>query len=95
MKHIDETPKVMRPSVNGKTKYARIAVRLRTPEETPTFTPVRDGEDFARRVAVIEQWFDARMRGRNIMLTFMAEELTDDQAEKIIQESEQQQKNDR
>ena len=40
--------------VNGREKYARIFIRLRTPAETLTCRPIRDGADFAQRVSIIE-----------------------------------------
>lgn len=66
--------------VNGKEKYSRVFVRFKTPAETLTCRPIRDEADFARRVAIIENWFRVRYRKQNFMLTFEALELTDEDA---------------
>lgn len=67
--------------VNGKEKYARVFVRLRTPAETLTCKPIRDSKDFAARVSIIENWFNSVMRKPNMVLTFEALELTEKDAE--------------
>lgn len=41
--------------INGKEVYKRIFIRLRDPESIMTFKPIKDGDDFARRAARIEQ----------------------------------------
>lgn len=65
--------------VNGQEKYRRIFIRLRTPEETLTCRPIEDGEDFARRAAIIEQWYNAHVPGRNVLLQFEAREVSDEE----------------
>ena len=70
-------------SVNGKPRYKRIFVRLKTPEEVLTCRPIADGEDFAKRVAIIESWFDSVVRKGNYVLSFEAMQITDDMADEI------------
>ena len=72
--------------VNGREKYARIFIRLRTPAETLTCRPIQNGADFAQRVSIIKNWFNSVLRKPNMMLTFEAMELTDQEA--IEMESE-------
>lgn len=72
--------------VNGREKYARIFIRLRTPAETLTCRPIQNGADFAQRVSILENWFNSVLRKPNMMLTFEARELTDQEA--IEMESE-------
>lgn len=43
--------------INGKEKYRRIFIRLRTPQETLTCSPIEGGKDFAQRASIIENWF--------------------------------------
>lgn len=66
--------------VGGREKYARIFIRLRTPEEILTFSPIKDGADFARRAAALEKWFERHIKGRDVVLSF--EVLTPEEAEK-------------
>lgn len=73
-------------TVNGKRLYRRIFVRLKTPQETLTCRPVRDGKDFAERVSVIESWFDSVIRKGNYVLTFYAAQVTDEEADELEQE---------
>lgn len=56
--------------VNGKAKYARLFIRFRTPEETLSFKPVKDGEDFAQRLGIIADWYDAHVKDKNVLLKF-------------------------
>lgn len=72
--------------VNGREVFKRIFIRLRTPQETLTYRPIKDAEDFARRVSAIEHWFNSCVRNRNIVLTFEASELTDEQARTLAKE---------
>lgn len=74
-------------AIDGKEKYARIFIRLRTPAETLTCSPIRDAKDFATRVSVIENWFNSVMRKPNMILTFEALELTEEDAV-ILEQSE-------
>lgn len=67
--------------VNGREKYCRIFIRLRTPHETLTCSPIADGADFARRAAIIEGWFDSMVRKGNYLLTFEARQVTDEEAD--------------
>lgn len=60
-------------SLNGKELYRRIFIRLRTPQEVLTCTPIENSSDFARRTAIIESWFDSVIRKGNYILTFSAE----------------------
>lgn len=69
--------------VNGRRKYTRIFIRLRTPAETLTCRPIEDGRDFANRVSIIENWFNSVMRKPNMVLTFEAMELTEEQAREM------------
>lgn len=71
--------------VNGREKYRRIFIRLRTPQETLTCSPIADGADFARRAAIIEGWFDSIVRKGNYLLTFEAQQLTDEEADVMEQ----------
>lgn len=66
--------------VNGKEKYSRIFIRLRTPMETLLCRPIQDSADFARRVSIIENWFSSVMRKPNMILTFEALEITEQEA---------------
>lgn len=71
--------------LNGREKYRRLFVRLRTPQETLTCSPIEDGADFAQRVSIIENWFNSVVRGRgNIVLDFCAYEVTDEEAEAMM-----------
>lgn len=70
-------------TVNGKRVYKRIFVRLLTPYETLTCNPIKDGKDFANRVAIIESWFDSVICKGNYVLTFEAMQITDDEADEI------------
>ena len=69
--------------INGKEKYRRIFIRLRTPEETLTCSPIDGGKDFAQRASIIENWFNSIIRKGNYVLTFYAEQVTDEVAEQI------------
>ena len=71
--------------VNGNEKYRRIFIRLKSPQETLTCTPITDGSDFARRAAIIEGWFDSIVRKGNYLLTFEARQLTDEEAQSMEQ----------
>lgn len=68
-------------TINGKKTYRRIFIRLRSPYETLTTTPIRDGEDFAKRVSIIEGWFNSVCRIPNLVLEFSAYGITDEEAE--------------
>lgn len=70
--------------VNGREVYKRIFIRLRTPEEVLTFRPIENGADFAKRAAIIEHWFDNHVSGRNVMLLFEALEVSEEEAETIM-----------
>lgn len=73
------------PAVNGRELYRRIFIRLRTPAEVLTCSPIEDGRDFADRVSIIEQWFNAHIRGSgNFILTFDAMQVTDEEADKMM-----------
>lgn len=67
--------------VKGKKKYSRIFIRLKTPAETLLCTPIQDGADFARRVSIIENWFNSVIRKPNMVLTFEAMEISEQQAQ--------------
>ena len=69
--------------LNGRELYSRIFIRLRTPQETLTCSPIEDGADFARRASIIENWFNSVVRKGNYVLTFYAEQVTDQEADKI------------
>ena len=69
--------------INGKEKYRRIFIRLRTPQETLTCSPIEGGKDFAQRASIIENWFKSIIRKGNYILTFYAEQVTDEVAEQI------------
>lgn len=69
--------------IDGNSVYSRIFVRLRTPQETLMCRPIRDGQDFAQRVSIIENWFNSVVRKPNLLLTFEAMELTPEQAESL------------
>lgn len=71
--------------IDGKKKYCRLFVRLRTPQETLTCSPIKDGADFAQRVSIIENWFNSVVRGsRNIVLDFCAYEVSNEEAESMM-----------
>lgn len=70
-----------RLKINGKEPYKRIFVRLRTPQETLTCSPIQDGADFAQRVSIIENWFNSVVRKGNFVLTFEALQITDEEAD--------------
>lgn len=69
--------------LNGKELYRRIFIRLRTPQEVLTCSPIQDGEDFARRASIIENWFNSVIRKGNYLLTFQAVQLTDEEADRL------------
>lgn len=75
------------PKIDGKSLYRRIFIRLRTPQETLTCSPIQDGKDFARRASIIENWFNSVVRKGNYLLTFQAVQLTDEEADKIEKEA--------
>lgn len=75
---LDGTPK---PKINGKEPYKRIFVRLRTPQETLTCSPIRYGADFAQGASIIENWFNSVVREGNFILTFEALQITDEEAD--------------
>lgn len=79
----DGTPNA---KVNGKTVYKRIFVRLRTPYETLTCAPIKDGEDFARRCSIIENWYNGVTREGNIVLEFSAYQVSDEDADEMEKE---------
>ena len=71
--------------IDGKEKYRRIFIRLRTPYETLTCSPIEDGADFARRASIIENWFNSIVRKGNFVLTFDAMQVTDEEADRMQQ----------
>lgn len=73
--------------IDGKEKYRRIFIRLRTPYETLTCSPIEDGADFARRASIIENWFNSIVRKGNFVLTFDAVQVTEEEADRIQQQS--------
>lgn len=73
--------------IDGKEKYRRIFIRLRTPYETLTCSPIADGSDFARRASIIENWFNSIVRKGNFVLTFDAVQVTEEEADRIQQQS--------
>lgn len=75
--------------LDGRELYRRIFIRLRTPQETLTCSPIQDGEDFSRRASIIENWFNSVVRKGNYLLTFHAVQLTDEEADKIEKEADQ------
>lgn len=77
--------------VNGKEVYKRILIRLRTPEEVLTFRPIENGADFARRAACIEQWYNRHIADGNVMLLFEALEISEEDAQSIMNETDNQQ----
>lgn len=77
--------------LNGKELYKRIFIRLRTPLETLTCSPIEDGKDFAKRASIIENWFNSVIRKGNYVLTFYAEQVTDEVADNMIREIEEKQ----
>lgn len=79
----DETPNAR---INGKTMYRRIFIRLRTPYETLTCRPIKDGEDFARRCSIIENWYKGVTREGNIVLEFTAYQVSDEEADEMEKE---------
>lgn len=79
--------------VAGKEKYKRLLIRLRTPVETLTYRPIEDGEDFARRVWVIAQWYDRFVKDRNVELLFEARPIGDGEAEAHDREARNDQEN--
>lgn len=75
--------------ISGRKMYKRIFIRLKTPQETLTCSPIRDGEDFAQRVSIIEHWFNSVTRDRNLILTFEVVELTNEEADDLEQSNAQ------
>lgn len=69
--------------IGERTVFRRIFIRLRTPQETLTCTPIEDGADFARRASIIENWFNSLVRKGNFILTFDALQITDEEAENL------------
>lgn len=74
--------------INGREVYKRIFIWLRTPEEVLTHRPITDGEDFAKRAAIIEDWYNNHCTGHNIMLLFEALEISDEDATAIMNETD-------
>lgn len=70
-------------TVSGRTVYRRIFIRLRTPQETLTCTPIQDGADFAQRASIIENWFNSIVRTGNFILTFEARQISDEEADNM------------
>lgn len=79
--------------IDGKEKYRRIFIRLRTPYETLTCSPIEDGADFARRASIIENWFNSIVRKGNFVPTFDAVQITDEDANTMFN-LEREQNND-
>lgn len=73
--------------LDGREVYRRIFIRLRTPEEVLTWKPITDGEDFAERVAIIEQWYNNNVKGHNVMLLFEALPVNDEDAAAIMSQT--------
>ena len=69
------------PTKNRRELYKRIFIRLKTPYETLTCSPVSDSADFARRVSIIENWFESVVHKGNYILTFEALQVSDEDAE--------------
>ena len=69
--------------IKDKELYRRIFIRLRTPHETLTCSPIRDGADFAARASIIENWFNSIIRKGNYILTFEAVQVTDEEADQM------------
>lgn len=78
-----------KPTINGREPYQRIFIRLRTPEETLTCSPIQDGADFAKRTTIIENWFNSVVRKGNFILTFEALQVTDEEADRICASEEE------
>ena len=74
--------------VGGQEKYRRIFIRLRTPHEVLTCRPIEDGKDFAQRASIIENWFNSVIRKGNYVLTFEAVQVSDEEAERLMGETE-------
>lgn len=70
-------------TVSGRKVYRRIFIRLRTPQETLTCTPIQDGADFAQRASIIENWFNSIVRTGNFILTFEARQISDEEADNM------------
>lgn len=69
--------------LEGRHLYRRIFIRLSTPQETLTCSPIKDRKDFAQRVSIIENWFNSIVRSGNFVLTFSAMQVTDEEADEI------------
>lgn len=86
---ISDFVKVIRPDVNGKTCYARIPIRHKTPEHIMYDTPLEDADDLERRIRLIVEWYRYREdKECNIMIEFAAHELTDEEMDALIAEGE-------
>lgn len=70
--------------INGREVYKRIFIRLRTPEEVLTHRPIENGADFAKRAAIIEQWYNNHVAGQNVLLLFEALEISEQDAAAIM-----------
>ena len=73
--------------LNGKEKYRRLFIRFRTPTEILTYRPIEDGEDFARRVQAVAQWYDRFVKDQNVELLFEARPIGDSEAEAYEREA--------
>lgn len=71
----------------GREVYRRVFIRLRTPEEVLTWKPITDGEDFAERAAIIEQWYNNNVKGHNVMLLFEVLPVNDEDAAAIMSQT--------
>ena len=69
--------------VAGRERYARIFIRLKTPHETLTCSPILNGDDFARRASIIENWFNSIVRKGNYILVFEAIQITDGETDSL------------
>lgn len=70
-------------TIDGRRLYRRIFIRLRTPQETLTCSPIQDSADFARRASIIENWFNSVVRKGNFILTFEALQISEEEADNL------------
>lgn len=81
--------KVIRPDVKGKTVYARIPIRRRTPEQILTEHPIADADDLEIRIKCIVAWYRDMMPDYNIVIDFGFQALTDEEMDALIASGEE------
>lgn len=80
--HRDD-PLLDKPRIGDRILYKRIPIRRRTPPQILDCHPIEDGEDLARRLRLIAEWYNDFAPGYNICIDIAIRALTDDEAAAI------------